>query len=511
MALFENFPYTNFHELNLDWILQVVIAMDGKLDRAIATKIKTSDPLQWDITKQYEEYTIVMDDGNAYLSMKAVPYGIPLSDTEYWSKIFDLGMVFDTLKDAITVEDDGNNIYSSKARTAGSLVWLNDKLNIVTAAIALGDQYSAANVRQASVEELIRITKDQIYNEINSLSGYVNDELSRKVTKPDYGKYIIIGDSYVTMGLGEQIKTILSLDAIVFPAGGGGFAGTAGTYTFQTALEAVAGTLTETEKAAITDIMILGGYNDFSFTPEAIGTAINSFDTYVRANFPNALVTIGMVAYSTRDSDLGLIENTVIPTYEAYCMVKQWRYIPNANAPIHFTSAMSSDGVHPIPGGISSLANYISTYIHSNSAHYAARKRDYVHTEKLATSGNIYFDTVFNDSIVTILATTAGYVFSESYTFANSLNFSSATLIGHFDGFMRGNVYGGVPSVAIPIQVRSVWINNATFEDCDGIVYICNGNMYLAIQRKYPNHTGSFDSRSFVIEPFSFSIAADQC
>lgn len=32
MALFENFPYTNFHELNLDWLLAAVKKLDGKVD-----------------------------------------------------------------------------------------------------------------------------------------------------------------------------------------------------------------------------------------------------------------------------------------------------------------------------------------------------------------------------------------------------------------------------------------------------------------------------------------------
>lgn len=32
MGLFEQFPYSNFHELNLDWILQKIKELDGKVD-----------------------------------------------------------------------------------------------------------------------------------------------------------------------------------------------------------------------------------------------------------------------------------------------------------------------------------------------------------------------------------------------------------------------------------------------------------------------------------------------
>lgn len=511
MALFENFPYTNLHNLNLDWIVQTIKTLDEKLDRAIASKITVADPIDWDISKQYEEFTIVLYNDNAYLSMQPVPYGVPITDTDYWAKVFDLGQVFETIKDSIAVADDGASPVSSAARTAGTLVWLNEKLNLVLQDIALGEAYTSSNVREASIEELIRITKDQIYNEINSLVAYTNEQLSRKQLIPDFGKYIIIGDSYVGLGLGQRVKDLLSLDAIVFPAGGGGFAGTAGTYTFLTALQEVAGTLTDDQKAAITDIVVLGGYNDFSFQPTVIKNAMDVFNAYVRSTFANAQITLSMVAYSTRQSDLGAIENVVIPTYCATAMIHQWRYIPNGNATIHFTSAMDTDGVHPIQGGIDSLGSYIAQAIHAGSAHYAARMSQALVTLNTATSGNIYLDTAINDNICTVQATTAGYVFAEDYTFENSLAFSTATLIGSFDGFIRGNVYNGIPSIQIPIQVRSVWINDTTFEDCDGIIYLVNGNMYLAIQRKYPNHTGSFVTRSFVIEQFTLSIAADQC
>ena len=32
MGLFEHFPYTNFHELNLDWIIQTVKELDEKVN-----------------------------------------------------------------------------------------------------------------------------------------------------------------------------------------------------------------------------------------------------------------------------------------------------------------------------------------------------------------------------------------------------------------------------------------------------------------------------------------------
>ena len=71
MGVFDHFPYTNFHELNLDWILQVLKYIETTMDEFVALNaLKYADPIQWDITRQYEKNTIVIEpvSGNAYIS-----------------------------------------------------------------------------------------------------------------------------------------------------------------------------------------------------------------------------------------------------------------------------------------------------------------------------------------------------------------------------------------------------------------------------------------------------------
>lgn len=50
-------------------------------------QIKFADPIYWDITKQYEPFTIVKDDNGSYISKQAVPAGISLTNQEYWQNI----------------------------------------------------------------------------------------------------------------------------------------------------------------------------------------------------------------------------------------------------------------------------------------------------------------------------------------------------------------------------------------------------------------------------------------
>lgn len=56
MGLFEQFPYANFHELNLDWILDTLKQLDESVTKFISiNSIKYANPIQWDITSQYEK------------------------------------------------------------------------------------------------------------------------------------------------------------------------------------------------------------------------------------------------------------------------------------------------------------------------------------------------------------------------------------------------------------------------------------------------------------------------
>ena len=91
------YPYTDFHELNLDWIINQFKEMSIQLEKFVSLNtIKYADPIQWDITTQYETNTIVVDPitGSAYISVQPVPTGVSLSNTDYWSKIFDLSVIF---------------------------------------------------------------------------------------------------------------------------------------------------------------------------------------------------------------------------------------------------------------------------------------------------------------------------------------------------------------------------------------------------------------------------------
>ena len=48
-------PFTNLHELNLDWIIQAIKSQEDRLTQFVSLNtIKYANPFQWDITRQYE-------------------------------------------------------------------------------------------------------------------------------------------------------------------------------------------------------------------------------------------------------------------------------------------------------------------------------------------------------------------------------------------------------------------------------------------------------------------------
>lgn len=69
MGLYENWPYTNFHELNLDWIVKEMSVIRGEMEDIREWKSGWEDTLE-DLNKKYLEienkYTTLENDFNTF-------------------------------------------------------------------------------------------------------------------------------------------------------------------------------------------------------------------------------------------------------------------------------------------------------------------------------------------------------------------------------------------------------------------------------------------------------------
>ncbi|MBO5809656.1 MAG: SGNH/GDSL hydrolase family protein [Bacteroidales bacterium] len=123
------YPYTDTHELNLDWILKQI--------RLIANEVNEFEALNkitfagvWDITSAYQAWTLVDDGaGNGYISLKPVPAGVDLSNTEYWQQVCNYAAIF---------TDFDNRINALEAQAAKGF-------DISGKWVFLGDSYDTTN------------------------------------------------------------------------------------------------------------------------------------------------------------------------------------------------------------------------------------------------------------------------------------------------------------------------------------------------------------------------------
>ena len=183
MGLFDHWPYTNFHELNLSWILRLMEELSNKVDNFVALNtIKYADPIQWNITTQYEGNTVVVDpqSGTAYISSRPVPAGVALTNTDYWSVIFTLDMI--SANDNITLRDDGSNVLSTFSSVAGDWLLWNGDLYRVSQTINTNEAYVVGyNLTRYTVEMFIKDYIDALMNIIGDLDDLTTSDTSSVV------------------------------------------------------------------------------------------------------------------------------------------------------------------------------------------------------------------------------------------------------------------------------------------------------------------------------------------
>lgn len=171
MGLFENFPYANFHELNLDWILHELKELETEITNFVAiNSVKYANPITWDITSQYETNTVVLDSsGNAYLSVQPVPAGVALDREEYWTKIGNFSALWDSVRSAITPYDEQHSTTASVDHKAGDWVWLENDLLLITKDMTAGDKYvEGSNCKKTNLHDLFVALSGEVQDEIKA-------------------------------------------------------------------------------------------------------------------------------------------------------------------------------------------------------------------------------------------------------------------------------------------------------------------------------------------------------
>lgn len=169
MGIFAKYPYTDFNNLNLDWILrrmrEVETELQQYLDNAV---IKFADPITWDITEQYTALTVVVDsDGTAYLSKQPVPAGVDVSNTNYWLPIFNYDDNINELRDQIAY-NARESATTGEALTTGDLVFWRGIIYKVLVDMPAGSAFiDGTNITPYTVDEKI----NDVFDDITTIQG----------------------------------------------------------------------------------------------------------------------------------------------------------------------------------------------------------------------------------------------------------------------------------------------------------------------------------------------------
>ena len=149
------FPYSDFHELNLDWVIKQVKDLTGQMiDFKAVNSIKYEGA--WNIASAYEPWSLVTSGSFSYIALKAVPSGIDINNEDYWLEIAPVAVdqQFSIVSDhAIankTVTNKFNSVDTSVAALDAAVENINDNIESFSEALtrkadaaALDDEITA--------------------------------------------------------------------------------------------------------------------------------------------------------------------------------------------------------------------------------------------------------------------------------------------------------------------------------------------------------------------------------
>lgn len=174
---FNEYPYRDISSINLDWLIKQLQKLEKELINFVSLNTITyADPIQWSITTQYKMNTVVVEpiSKTAYISTKPVPIGVRISDTNYWTPIFDLNQLSSNRN--ITLREDGFNVLASFPSHVGDwLIW-QDLLYKVVLEIPIDTPYMVDyNIERYTVEMFFNDFMAEVNTELNDLAAKIGE------------------------------------------------------------------------------------------------------------------------------------------------------------------------------------------------------------------------------------------------------------------------------------------------------------------------------------------------
>ena len=153
---------------------EVLCKVVAKINEIIDTDfgLSVADPIEWNITSQYPQNTIVVDsDGTAYISKQPVPTGVALDNEAYWLVIFNYGNAINDIRSNIA-PNEGESDTALADREKNTLVWVQGVLYKTLRFINAGDRYIVnTNIEATTVSDMLNLKYDEIDESITFPNG----------------------------------------------------------------------------------------------------------------------------------------------------------------------------------------------------------------------------------------------------------------------------------------------------------------------------------------------------
>lgn len=260
------YPYTCFHDMNLDWLIREMKELEIRINNFELTNQIHYEGV-WDISKAYQKYSLVVYDNVGYISVDAVPDGVNITNTDYWVRVANFtAEIADIGNRVIALEDNYEDISTDIENINGLLTTFDKKLNSDSKCILIGNSYAygtGANGKGWAywLKEHTGLTE--------VAHAYQNG-----------GDFIARGNANAT-----------------YP-----------NLTYLQACQSITSTLTEDERNSIDFIIFGGGYNDYTDNIESlpssatIRNAIYDVIDYLKPLYPNAKIVLIPLAPATYKS-----------------------------------------------------------------------------------------------------------------------------------------------------------------------------------------------------------------
>lgn len=354
-------------------------------------------------------------------------------------------------------------------------------------------------------------SSDVVDNEKIVAVNFSNSLIAEKIKNNLTKKYLLVGDSY---GEGYspdgnveswciKFKRILGLtdnECKILVKGGYGF-GRINMY-----FPDLLGTIDDDE--SITDIIVLGGYNDIDGRYTNISNGIKEFKSICKQKFPNAVLKIGFVGWSNNPNKLFKLSN-ICMDYINICKSENIIYLNNMEFSLHeYFKSFSRDDFHPNEYGQGRIACNLVNAINTGDANVLLGYTDLGLTlNPIFTSNNIFSEDITtsmkNENILFSIKKPIILNCENVQIACNNTFYDIGDIT---DGFVVGNTY----KTAIT-PINAIIKNGDNFYNVPGSLLITDKKLKISFYSVNPDNTQFFymtKVSEIMIQPTSFYIDA---